>query len=159
MARKTTKRRKSQDAQPAAPKPTNRRDTLKTLALFGAGAAVLGGGGTALALDFRKKLAETDLSRIGNGMATIVQIHDPQCALCTALQKATRKALRQCKDAAQTQYLVANITTLEGAEFQARMGLPNVTLVFLDGAGKHVHTIQGVTPADEIKREIQERFA
>ena len=54
---------------------------------------------------------------------------------------------------------LANIKSTDGAAFQARFGLPHVTLVFFDGQGQHIHTIQGVIPANEIKSEITRVFA
>ena len=131
-----------------------RRAAIGNVALYGAGALALVGGGTAFAFDFRRKLAEADLSRIGDGMASVVQIHDPGCPSCRALQKETRAALRSC-DEGGTQYLVADINSTDGASFASGLGLPHVTLALFDGEGRHVHTIQGVTPAADIKAAIQ----
>lgn len=159
MARKAKKRSKSAEQTTTAPTQASRRGVLGSLAVYGVGAAIVAGGGTALALDFRKKLAEADLDRIGNGQPSIVQIHDPQCGLCATLQKAARRAFADCSDdATEVQYLVANVRSDEGARFQADMGLPHVTLVFFDGAGRHVHTIQGVTPAEDIKSAMTVQF-
>ena len=99
MARKTTKRRKSAatgetDAQSNAAKAMSRRSAMIRLGAYCVGGMALVGGGTAFALDFRRKPAEQDLSVIGNGTPSIVQIHDPSCQLCAQLQKETRKALR-----------------------------------------------------------------
>ncbi len=157
------KRQKARQKTPARSAETpraaqTRRQVLANLAIYGTGTLALLGGGTALALDFRRKLAEVDLARIGNGKPTIVQIHDPNCGLCRALQRETRAALKACASE-PTQYLVANIQSRDGAEFADRMGLPHVTLVFLDGAGAHLHTIQGVTAADDIKSEMTRHFA
>ncbi|MGX9354402.1 hypothetical protein ACS3SW_04345 [Roseobacteraceae bacterium S113] len=131
---------------------------LGKLAIYGAGAALVAGGGTAFALDFRKKLAEGDLDRIGNGTPAVVQIHDPQCGMCATLQKAARKAFAACNEDQPAQYLVANIRSEAGADFAASMGLPHVTLVFFTATGRHVHTIEGITPADQIKAEITRHF-
>lgn len=125
---------------------------LKAVALYGGGAVLVLGGGTAFALDFRTKLAEADLSKIGQGTPTIVQIHDPGCQLCQALQRETRAALADCDE--PYTYLVANITTADGAAFAARMGQPHVTLALLDGAGTPLHFINGVTPAASLKAQF-----
>ena len=160
MARKTSKSRKSKkpQANPAPEPKLSRRDMLTKLSVYGLGAIVVAGGGSALAYDFSKKLTEADLSVVGNGTPTIVQIHDPGCSMCQSLQKETRAAFKLCDDTA-FQYRVANIKSTDGAAFQARFGLPHVTLVFFDGQGQHIHTIQGVTPANEIKSEITRVFA
>jgi len=156
MARnKTPKRPRISKTPPSRrdAKHVSRRQMLGNLAIYGLGTAAILGGGTALAMDFRRKLAEGDLSRIGNGLQTIVQIHDPNCQLCRALQRETRAALKACSSE-PTQYLVANIQSRDGAAFANRMGLPHVTLVFLDGTGSPLHTIQGVTEANAIKADM-----
>ncbi len=144
---KKSTRTKSQTA--VVQKPMSRRDSLKTMALYGAGGALLLGGGAAFALDFRSKLSEADLSKIGQGTPTIVQIHDPTCRLCLALQRETRTALADLDK--NYLYLVANITTTDGAAFAVRMGQPHVTLALLDGEGTPIHFINGVTPAETLK--------
>ncbi|MGJ8605855.1 MAG: hypothetical protein ACSHXH_17190 [Marivita sp.] len=158
MTRKTTKARKSKHAAPSPAPKLSRRDMMGRLAIYGIGAVAVAGGGTAFALDFSKKLTEADLTVVGNGTSTIVQIHDPNCGLCQSLQKETRAAFKLCDDTA-FQYRVANITSVDGAAFQSRLGLPHVTLVFFDGQGQHIHTLQGVTPAAEIKAQITRVFA
>ena len=159
MARKSKKRSKSENAKPETAPVQTRREFVRRIALYGLGAAVLGGGGTALALDMRRKLAEADLNRIGNGLPSVVQIHDPNCGLCATLQKAARRAFAECDETkAIAQYLVANVRSEDGAQFQRDMALPHVTLVFFDGSGRHVHTIQGVTPTDDIKDAISSQF-
>ncbi|MEO1365335.1 MAG: hypothetical protein AAFU86_16350, partial [Pseudomonadota bacterium] len=61
--------------------------TLSRRTMLGGGAAVstiaLGGGFWGVS-SFRSYAAEHDLSRVGQGAPTIVQVHDPQCATCTA---------------------------------------------------------------------------
>ncbi|MEL7344145.1 MAG: hypothetical protein AAFN59_04710 [Pseudomonadota bacterium] len=147
MARKNKKPRTK--ATSATPKPVSRRSALGTFAAYGAGAVALVGGGTAFALDFRAKMREGDLSRIGNGLPTIVQIHDPQCSQCATLQRATRRAMDRF-DADDFQYLVANIRSTDGAAFAGAAGLPHVTLLLLDGDGTRQRVIQGITPQDQI---------
>jgi len=151
---KTPKRTKSPVV--AAKPPVSRRDALKSLAFYGTGGAILLGCGAAFGLDFRKKLAEADLTKIGQGTPTIVQIHDPSCQLCQALQRETRAALADCDE--DYMYLVANITTQDGAAFQRRMGQPHVTLALLDGNGTPLHFINGVTPAARLKTQFQTYF-
>jgi len=155
MARKTQKRKKSRSpAQPPAGPPRqrgmSRRDALRTGALFGVGALLIAGGGTAFALDFRRRLVEQDLSVIGNGVPTIVQIHDPSCVQCAALQTATKRALRSF-EASAVNYRVANITTEAGGQFQGEQGLPRVTLALFNGSGERVHVVSGVENATDLE--------
>ncbi|WP_371224899.1 hypothetical protein [Roseovarius sp. 2305UL8-3] len=156
MARKTTKRVKKAAKQTARP-PVSRRDAMTRIAWVGVGGAAVLGVGGAFAIDFRNKMAEGDLTRIGQGVPTIVQIHDPTCSLCRELQRETRAALKQFDDEAVT-YLVANIQNIDGADFQAQMGLPNVSLVLFDGDGTRVSYVQGVTPRDELEQTFRRQL-
>ncbi len=153
MARKTKKRTRAEVPTPLDPK-LKRRDAMTKLGWYGAGAVAALGIGGALAMDFSSKLSEGDLTKIGQGVPTIVQIHDPSCGLCRSLQKETRAALKQF-DGDAFEYLVANIKSTEGAAFARRMGLPHVTLVLFDADGQHVHTVQGVTPRDTLEASFR----
>ncbi|AKS46243.1 hypothetical protein SAMN05444287_1352 [Octadecabacter temperatus] len=153
---KSKKSKRSQSTQVPQKVPLTRRTVLQSLALYGTGTAVAAGGGALFALDFRSKLAEADLTRIGTGTPAIVQIHDPSCQLCLALQRETRAALNDCDE--QYIYLVANIKSEIGAAFQRRMGQPHVTLALLDADGTPLHFINGVTPADTLKDAFQTHF-
>lgn len=155
MARKARKRSKSRKVgQEVAPVVPARRVALGKIAAYAGGAALLIGGGGVLAMDYRKSLIEHDLTVVGQGVPVIVQIHDPQCSMCTALQKQTRRALKSFSGD-DVLYRIANIRTDEGAAFQARAALPHVTLVLFDGNGERVHVIQGITPASELKQAFQ----
>lgn len=104
--------------------------------------AVLGGGGWYLVDTVRATMAEHDLSRLGKGTPTIVQIHDPQCRLCVALQKEARAALTHFDDD-QLDYIVANIRTPEGSALAGRYGVSNVTLLLFDGKGELKQVLNG----------------
>lgn len=93
---------------------------------------------------------EGDLSQIGQGKPTIVQIHDPQCSLCRALQGQTRRVLEEFDDDAFT-YLVANIKTSEGRAFAAEHRVPHVTLLLFDARGKMVQVVSGPTDLDNLR--------
>ncbi len=87
-------------------------------------------------------MAEHDLSKVGNGVPTIVQIHDPQCSRCVALQREARRALKNFDDA-ELQYLVANIRSGEGQKFAAAHGVGHITLLLFDGKGTRRDTLTG----------------
>lgn len=111
-----------------------------------------------LADDVLASRAEEDLSRIGNGIPSIVQIHDPSCAMCAALQRETRAALGAFEDDALT-YVVANIRTAEGRRFANQHGASHVTLLLFDGAGRHRRTITGVQSADALQTVFRTHLA
>ncbi|MEL6465061.1 MAG: thioredoxin family protein [Pseudomonadota bacterium] len=143
---KSKKRVKASGASRAAPASISRRSLMGGGAV--ASAVVLGGGIWGVS-SFRSYAAEHDLSRVGDGSLAIVQIHDPQCPTCTALQKQARKALRGM-DACGLTYLVADINTDEGAAFARRFNAPNVTLLLFDGQGEMKRRVQGMQQAAQL---------
>lgn len=134
-----------------------RRELVVSYLFKGTLIAAVGGGAALFAADFRSKVMEQDLSIVGKGTPTIVQIHDPSCSMCAALQSQTRKALRSFSDE-QVIYRVANIRTQEGLDWQTKEALPHVTLVFYDAKGERLTTIEGVTPKSEIEATIRQVF-
>lgn len=137
---KSKKRVKGPSVSQATFAPMSRR------AVLGGGAAasalVMGGGFWGVS-SFRTYAAEHDLTRVGKGNLAIVQIHDPQCPTCTALQKQARRALRKFDDCGLS-YLVADINTPEGAAFARRFNAPNVTLLLFDGQGELLRRVHGM---------------
>ena len=124
---------------------------LSRRAVLGGGAGALSVAGTAFWAvgSFRAYAEEHDLTRVGQGNVAIVQIHDPQCPTCTALQKQTRAALRDFDDCGLT-YLVADITTQDGAAFARKYRVPNVTLLLFDGDGRLHRTVQGLQQSAQL---------
>ncbi len=145
---------KKTKATSVAPPEPDRRDVLKLLRNGSVATAALGGVGWWAFTGIRATAAEMDLSRIGSGKPTVVQIHDPQCSMCTELQRETRKALG-CFGECDLLYLVASIKTDEGAAFAASMGLPHVTLVLLDREGDVQNVLQGVRESEDLKTHFQ----
>ncbi|MEO0379610.1 MAG: hypothetical protein AAF252_05030 [Pseudomonadota bacterium] len=149
MPKSRTKSRKSKATQPTPTVQPTRRNLLK---LAGGGvltAAGAGGVGLWAVGSFRAYAAEHDLTRVGQGGISIVQVHDPQCPTCTALQKQTRAALRDFDDCGLT-YLVADITTPDGAAFARKYRASHVTLLLFDGAGELHETVQGLHQASQL---------
>lgn len=95
-------------------------------------------------------ICEADLTKIGHGKPSIVQIHDPMCPLCQTLQRQTRKALKSFDGDAFT-FLVANIKTPDGSALAARYGVPHVTLLLFDGRGEMVQIVRGPSDADSLR--------
>ncbi|MEM8951332.1 MAG: thioredoxin domain-containing protein, partial [Pseudomonadota bacterium] len=119
--------------------------------------AAVGGVGWYVVSEVRAGIEEGDLSKIGNGIPTIVQIHDPQCPTCQALQREAREALDQFEDG-ELQYLVANIRQDKGQRFAAKHGVPHVTLLLFDGAGEHRHTLSGPNTAQNLERAFRQHL-
>ncbi len=141
--------RKAKAASPAPEQP-ERRDMMKLMRNGAIGALAVGGLGWWGVSAVQATAAEHDLTRIGQGTPTIVQVHDPQCPLCTQLQREARKALRACSDC-DLVYLVANIRAEDGQRFAAQHNVPHVTLVLFNGAGEVQQILNGVRDQEELK--------
>jgi len=96
-----------------------------------------------------KLKVEHDLSVVGNGIPTVVQIHDPGCQLCGQLKTNLGKVKADFND--EIQFKTANIKTNKGRSFADKYRVPHVTLLFFDGQGNRVNVIQGVTPPEDIR--------
>lgn len=125
----------------------SRRTLLRNAAFYGAATVFLGGGGFYLVSGLVANAREHDLSRIGNGIPAVVQIHDPGCSRCLALQRQTRDALENFDDG-DLQYLVANIRTAEGRALASQHGVGHVTLLLMDGKGRRLRTLAGESHSD-----------
>lgn len=161
---KKTKQRKSYNttakkpAQPiGSPKLTRREILRSTAMLTGIGAVILGGIGY-VGTGVYAEIVEGDLSKLGNGLPTIVQIHDPQCPRCRALQKETRDALAEF-EGGKLQYLVANIRNADGKRFADRHGVGHVTLILFDGEGKPRKTLVGERASGALVSEFRHLIA
>lgn len=153
--RSGSKRNRHGDAQRTPAVPENgRRNFLRLARNIGIGAVLLGGTGYVFANNFASMRHEHDLSRVGNGVPTVVQVHDPQCSLCRSLQAETRKALAKF-DEGQLDYVIANIRTDKGKGFAARHGVPHVTLLLFDGKGELTEVLQGQRGQYELQNHFQ----
>lgn len=97
--------------------------------------------------------AEHDLSVVGNGLPTVVQVHDPGCRLCNQLKSNLGKVKGEFEG--KIQFKTANILKQKGRDFAKKYKVPHVTLLFFDKKGERVNTIQGVTSSDVIKTNLQ----
>lgn len=128
----------------------SRRALLGRIGTGAVGVVALGGAGIWGIGHVQAINAEHDLSRLGQGVPVVVQVHDPQCPVCNALQDETRDALRDF-DVQGVLYLIANIRTPEGSDFAARHGVPHVTLLLFDSSGRLRETLRGPHRADELR--------
>ncbi|MDW3222740.1 MAG: hypothetical protein R8G34_07580 [Paracoccaceae bacterium] len=138
--------RKSKARMDANP---TRRDFFKVVRNGAIALGAVAGGGYVAMGSFRAYAAEHDLSRVGQGKPVVVQVHDPQCPTCTALQKQARKALKGFGEC-DLVYLIADITTPEGRTFAVRHGVGNVTLLLFDGSGGLHQTVEGMRSSDQL---------
>lgn len=119
-----------------------RRDVLLRYRNRAIGIAVVSTAGWFVVDDVQATVREHDLTRIGNGIPSVVQIHDPNCSICAALQKETRAAVEGFASS-ELQFLVANIRDARGSKLAAEHGVPHVTLLLFDGDGKRRDILRG----------------
>ena len=93
---------------------------------------------------------EIDLTRIGNGIPAVVQIHDPECPRCRALQREARKAMSNFDDN-ELQYLVANIRSTSGRRLANRHRVGHITLLLFDGKGRRRQVLVGQNSSEALE--------
>jgi len=96
---------------------------------------------------------EHDLSVIGNGKPTVVQIHDPGCQLCRQLKVNLDSTKSDFEE--KIQYKTANIKTKKGAEFAKKHDVPHVTLLFFNRSGRLIETLRGVNTKETIMSALR----
>lgn len=136
----------------------SRRNLLRQLRNGTIAVGVLSLGGWGLAHGYQLHVERYDLSVIGNGIPTVVQIHDPQCPTCRALQKETMRAARAFDDGA-LQIRVANIRGPEGRELADQYGVPHVTLLLFDAQGEMRQVLRGLHEQDDLRHQFQAHIA
>jgi hypothetical protein len=95
-----------------------------------------------------------DLSVIGNGTATVIQIHDHNCQLCRRLKSNLDSVKTDFKE--DIQFKTANILTRKGADFARQHQVAHVTLLLFNKKGQRVNTLQGVSSKDEIRNALKQ---
>ncbi len=160
MKRQKRKARKSEQKTKATPGPvvprkaTSRRALLSKLGTGAIAVAVVGGAGWYLVEDVKATIREEDLERIGQGIPTVVQIHDPQCPRCVALQKEARSAMGAFDDD-ELQFLVANIRSEKGRKLANEHGVGHVTLLLFDGEGEVRNVLSGQRESETLERAFR----
>ena len=127
----------------------SRRDFLATVSNFGLLAAAGGGASWYLMDEVCATTREHDLTRIGNGIPAVVQIHDPECSICAALQREARKAVANFGDD-ELQFLVANIRQQKGRNLANKHRVRHITLLIFDGKGNRRAVLTGPNTSENL---------
>ena len=154
--------KKRQTGSPVTPKvpdkAKSRREFLSSVYNFGLIAAVGGGAGWYMIDEVCATTLENDLTRIGNGIPAVVQIHDPECPRCRALQKEARDAMSSFSDS-ELQFLVANIRMEKGRQLAHKHRVGHVTLLLFDGEGKRRAILAGPNTSDYLEDVFRSHLA
>ena len=125
----------------------NRRKVLRRIRNVAIVLALCSAGALGLTAYKQSYDVSHDLSVIGNGTPTVVQIHDTSCRLCQSLRSNVDSVKGEFRG--QIQFRIADIDTSSGRALARRYDVPHVTLLLFDGAGELVTTLSGVRePAD-----------
>jgi len=143
------KRVKKQAEQTAAPADITKRRSLKRARNGFIVIALLGIAGYFAVSGYLNFKEEKDLTKIGNGKPSIVQIHDPNCPVCNELQVEARKALTNFDDDTYN-YLVADLRTSEGSVFARKHAQQRITLMLFNGRGQVKQVLRGPRQAEEL---------
>lgn len=149
----TRKSRNGKGAHSEGHPDAGRRNFLKLARNLTIGLGVVGGTGYVFAQNYMNTMHEHDLTRVENGRPTVVQIHDPNCSMCLALQRETRKALKML-EGEELDYVVANIRTHKGQTFANRYGVQHVTLLLFDKRGE----LQGILQGQRGSYQLRDAF-
>lgn len=136
----------------------SRRNLLRRFRNGSIAVVALSLGGWGLAYAYQSHAERHDLSVIGNGIPTVVQIHDPQCPTCRALQKEALRAARAFDDSA-LQIRVANIRSPAGSALASRYGVPHVTLLFFDKHGEMRQVLSGLHEHNDLRDRFRTHIA
>ncbi len=139
-----------QNANQPARRKMSRRDFLGNSAIYSLGIAGLAGGGWYFGNTMMVEAKEADLSKLGNGIPTVVQIHDPSCPTCNALRCEAREAANRF-DEGDLQFLIANLTQTDGRALANRHNVGKITLLFFDGKGEKQTSLVGMETADNLE--------
>lgn len=90
-----------------------------------------------------------DLSVVGNGTPTVVQVHDTSCRLCQTLRSNVDSVKGEFRD--RIQFRIADIDTSGGRAFARRYDVPHVTLLLFDGDGELVTILSGVREPSDLR--------
>ena len=163
-AARPTKKRKAQpvppaDAPGAAPdKSLSRRAFVSRSSKAALIVAATGGTGWYFVDEVCATTREIDLTRIGNGIPAVVQIHDPECPRCRALQREVRKAMSKF-NADELQYLVANIRSADGRRLANQHRVSHITLLLFDGKGNRRRVLVGQNTSDILEDVFRSHLA
>lgn len=137
------------EANDPTPKKLNRRDFLGNSLVYSVAIAAVAGTGSYFVSTMIASARESKLGDIGNGLPTVVQIHDPSCPTCNALLGEARDATCAIGED-KLQFRVANLNTDEGYAMAKEHGVGKITLLLFDGQGKRRLILRGMNEAENL---------
>ena len=97
-----------------------------------------------------------DLSNVGRGVPSIVQVHDVQCPVCSELRRNVERVARDFSDE-DLVIRIADIRSDDGLAFASRHTTARcTTLLFIDGEGELVDIRSGLQSEESLRRDFEE---
>ena len=146
MSNKSKKTKKSSAAR-------SRRRFLKHIRRVATSVALVTIVGVGLTAYKRHYDVTHDLSVIGNGVPTVIQVHDTGCQLCQKLRDNVNAVKGEFSD--RIQFRIADIHTAEGRALASRYDVSHVTLLLFDGQGELVKTLHGVREPESLRPSFE----
>ncbi|GAB6091146.1 thioredoxin family protein [Spirochaeta dissipatitropha] len=96
-----------------------------------------------------------DLTRVGQGIPAVVQVHDTTCPVCTELRSNISRIENDFDDS-DLLVLIADVDKEEGLNFAARFTQHRrVTLLYFDPVGNLVDVQSGLQQPDELRSRFE----
>ncbi|MCH2157344.1 MAG: thioredoxin family protein [Oleiphilaceae bacterium] len=130
-------------------KVKRKKITPKTLKKLGISAVFVAFLGVCLTAYSHVIQTTQDLSVIGNGTATVVQVHDPNCPNCAQLKRNV-DALQSEYDE-DIQFKIANLANKKGKTFAGKYQAPKTTLLLFNKHGRLTNTLHGITSKEDLR--------
>ena len=104
----------------------------------------------------RKAAERRDLSVIGNGLPTVVQIFDYRCAECSELRDNVSAVQSAYSD--RIQFRIAERSRADGAILATRHNADHLTLLFFGPDGRLRHTEVGMRDSAQVRALVESVF-
>lgn len=120
----------------------------------GAAALVVASAGALATYDKRQRTLH-DLTAIGDGSPSVIQIHDTSCTVCRSLKSRTAQALESFDD---VNFRLADLATAEGRKLAGQYGVGKITLLLFNAKGEHLQTVQGLRTVEDLSQLFSLQF-
>ena len=96
----------------------------------------------------KNQAQQRDLSVIGQGVPTLVQVHDETCPNCRQLLSSVKGVINEYPD---LEFKIADLGSSEGLKFSTRHQVSKVTLMYFDSRGKKLDVASGLQTKDDVR--------
>lgn len=124
----------------------------RSLAKLGLAAMLVVPGYVALSAYNKNLEMQRDLSVIGQGLPTLVQVHDETCPKCRKLLSSVNAVITEFPDMG---FKIADLKSTAGKKFSVKHQVSKVTLMYFDSAGKKIDVVSGLQSKDDVRSFVK----